>query len=75
MAEKEIIRVVFTYENGAQRVLEGEELRKWEVICMMHSDYLLPGGPDHVLASMHGGIVQGFVPAQAITAKKQAPWK
>ena len=62
--EKIIKRVVFTFEDGSERVLEGEELMDWEVICSFHSDYLLPGGPDYVLASSPdwAGMVRGFVP-------------
>jgi len=65
--DKQLKKVTFTFEDGSEKVLEGEELVDWEVICSMHSDYLLPGAPDHVLATMYGGIVQGFVPASAVT--------
>lgn len=66
MAEKEIKKVVFTFEDGSEKVLEGEELTEWWCICLSQSDYLLPGAPDHVLASMLGGIIRGFVPPSAI---------
>jgi len=60
--EKELRKVTFTFEDGSEKVLEGEELNQWEAICFLCSDYLLPGAPDHVLANLYGGLVQGFVP-------------
>lgn len=65
--EKKLKKVIFTFVDDSERILEGEELTVWKAICAMHSDYLLPGAPDHVLAKLYGGIVQGFVPASAIT--------
>ena len=55
-------RVTFTFEDGSEKVLEGDELAKWETICYRKSDYLLPGAPDDVLASRYDGLVRGFVP-------------
>lgn len=66
MAELELKQVTFTFADGSQKVLKGEELEQWEVICAMHSDYLLPGAPNHILAQMLDGIIQGFVPPEAI---------
>jgi len=64
--EKELRRVTFAFADGTEKVLKGEELANWEVICYMHSDYLLPGAPDHALAEMCGGLVRGFVPLATI---------
>ena len=72
--EKELINVTFTFKDGSQRILLGDELVQWEVICLMQSDYLLPGGPDHVLATGHGGLVRGFVPPGALN-KEDSIWK
>ena len=63
--EKQLKKVVFEFEDGSQRVLEGDELETWEAICSMKSDYLLPGDSDHVLA--RNGLVRGFVPPWAVT--------
>jgi len=48
MSEKQIEKVVFTFEGGTEKVLEGEELENWEASCYMKSDYLLPGDADHL---------------------------
>ena len=64
--EKLLKQVTFTFEDGSERVLEGEELEQWEAICSNHSDYLLPGDMDHVLASSAGGRIRGFVPPGAV---------
>lgn len=66
MPELELEKVVFTFVDGSQKILEGEELAKWEVLCFSRSDYLLPGAPDHVLATGYGGLVRGFVPPDAL---------
>ena len=71
MAELQITKVTFIFEDGSQRVLEGEELEAWTTICYLYSDYLLPGAPNHVLAKLFGGIVRGFVPPQAITKRRR----
>ena len=58
--------MVFEFEDGSQKVLEGDELETWEALCSMKSDYLLPGDTDHVLAQMAGGLIRGFVPPEVI---------
>lgn len=63
--EKQLKRVVFEFEDSSQKVLEGGELERWETICGMQSDYLLPGDTNYVLATNR--LVQGFVPAWAVT--------
>jgi len=68
--ELDLKRVTFEFEDGSQRILEGDELSQWIVLCYMQSDYLLPGNPTHVLASGFGGLVQGFMPPEAITSEK-----
>ena len=65
MTEKELRKVVFEFEDGAQKVLEGEELMQWQVICMQHADYLLPGDESMQLVSMYGGLLRGFMPVPA----------
>jgi len=60
-------KVTFEFEDGSQKVLEGDELTRWETICYLQSDYLLPGNSTHVLAKGYAGLVQGFVPPEAIT--------
>lgn len=64
--ELELKKVTFQFADGSEKVLEGEELAQWEVICLSHSDYLLPGAPGHVLVSAWGGLVRGFMPKSAI---------
>ena len=66
MGEKRIKKVLFTFEDGSEKVLEGKELENWEAICLGLSDYLLPGNPDHVLAVGYAGAVLGFVPPEVI---------
>lgn len=73
--EKELVSVVFTFKDGSNKALAGKELEEWEIICYSHSDYLLPGDTDHVLASRYGGIVRGFVPPTAISAKSTGAMK
>ena len=68
--ELELVKATFTFKDGSQKVLEGEELVTWMGICYGYSDYLLPGAPDHVLAEMFGGIVRGFVPPDRITGRR-----
>ena len=58
----EIEKVVFTFADGRERVVEGEELDTWAAICFAKSDYLLPEDPDDVLAQAAGGLLRGFVP-------------
>jgi len=65
--EIDLKKVTFEFEDGSQRVLEGDELVRWEVICSLQSDYLLPGNVSHVLATGYGGLVQGFMPPEAVT--------
>ena len=65
--ELEISKVVFTFEDGTTKELTGDELHNWEGILLMKSDYLLPGNKDHILASIYGGLVQGFVPPESLT--------
>ena len=74
MAELDIKQAVFTFVDGSQKTLEGVELEDWETICLMHSDYLLPGGPDYVLAFSYGGLVRGFVPRTALS-KPGGSWE
>ena len=64
--ELEIKKVTFTFADGSEKILEGKELLNWEVICSFHSDYLLPGAPDHILALGHNGVVRGFIPADKV---------
>ena len=64
--EKPLRKVIFEFEDGSRRILTGRELEAWEVICVIHSDYLLPGDADHVLAKGFGGLVRGFVPPSAV---------
>lgn len=70
--EKEIKRVVFTFDDGSEKVLEGDELDNWAAICLAKSDYLLPGGPDDVLASSMSGLIRGFVPPEAVSHSRSA---
>lgn len=63
--DKEIKYVTFEFEDGTKKILKGDELLQWQVLCLMKSDYLLPGGPDHVLAEGHGGLVKGWIPEKA----------
>lgn len=65
--ELDLKKVTFEFEDGSQKILEGDELIRWEGICSLQSDYLLPGNCTHVLASGYGGLVQGFVPPEAIS--------
>ena len=39
--EKSLKKVTFEFEDKTKKVLEKEELEQWEVICSLHSDYLL----------------------------------
>ena len=64
--EKEINKVVFTFVDGTEKVLEGKELANWASICGALSDYLLPGNAHHILAVGFGGFILGFVPPQVI---------
>lgn len=68
--ELDLKKVTFEFEDGSQKVLEGDELDTWIAICYMQSDYLLPGNASHVLARGYGGLVQGFMPPEAITSEK-----
>lgn len=68
--EIDLKRVTFEFEDGSQRVLEGDELIRWEVICSLLSDYLLPGNSSHVLATGYGGLIQGFVPPEVVSKVK-----
>ena len=65
--EKELTKVVFTFKDGKELVLKGQELESWELICSLKSDYLLPGDETNVLASTLNGILRGFVPRNALT--------
>lgn len=65
--EPDLKRVTFEFEDGSQKVLEGDELAEWIAICYLQSDYLLPGNPSHVLASAYCGLVRGFVPPEAVS--------
>jgi len=65
--ELDLKKVTFEFEDGSQRVLEGDELAEWETICYLQSDYLLPGNPSHVLGSGYGGLVRGFMPPEAVS--------
>ena len=67
--ELSLKKVTFEFEDGSQKILEGDELSQWMDICYMQSDYLLPGNSTHVLASGYGGLVRGFVPPEAIKEK------
>ena len=69
--EKELKSVRFEFEDGSKKVLEGKELTRWEALCSSHSDYLLPGDTDHVLAQAYNGFVRGFVPLAAIGEGQQ----
>ena len=73
MAEQELIKVVFEFQDGTVRELEGKEVNEWHAMLLMQSDYLLPGGEDHVLARGFGGLVQGFVPEEA--TKTNPSWE
>jgi len=64
--ELNLKKVTFEFEDGSQKVLEGDELAEWEMICYLQSDYLLPGNSTHVLASAYSGIVRGFMPPEAV---------
>ena len=68
--ELSLKKVTFEFEDGSQRVLEGDELSQWITICYTQSDYLLPGNSTHILAIGYGGLVQGFVPPEVISKKK-----
>ena len=61
---KELKMVVFAFKDGSILTLEGDALDTWESICSFHSDYLLPGDSNMVLASRCGGLIQGFVPPE-----------
>lgn len=65
--ELDLKKVTFEFEDGSQKILEGDELTEWIAICYLQSDYLLPGNPTHVLASRYGGLVQGFMPPEAVS--------
>jgi len=67
--ELELKLVTFTFEDGSQRELRGEELETWIGICYSHSDYLLPGNPTMVIGSMLNGLIWGFVPPEAVTER------
>jgi hypothetical protein len=63
--EKELKKVVFTFQDDSTLTLEGDKLETWMTICLGHSDYLLPGNETMILATGYGGLVQGFVPPEA----------
>lgn len=65
--ELNLKKVTFEFEDGSQKVLEGDELTEWETICILQSDYLLPGNSSHVLATGYGGLIQGFVPPESVS--------
>lgn len=60
--ELEIKKVTFEFEDGTQKILEGEEFANWRDICGAVSDYLLPGNSTHIFGKAFGGLVQGFMP-------------
>ena len=66
--EKKLKRVVFEFEDGSKRVLEGKELALWQAICTRHSDYLLPGDEKMILGRLQGlpALIQGFIPSSAL---------
>jgi hypothetical protein len=57
----ELSRVVFTFDDGTERTLEGEELGYWVVTCLLASDYLLPVHAKAELGTRLGGLVRGFI--------------
>ena len=63
--------MTFEFDDGKMLTLSGPALDTWTVICAGHSDYLLPGAEDHVLASAAGGLIRGFIPPDAMNRMRK----
>lgn len=72
--ELKIVRVVFEFDDGSEKTVEGRELDRWRAILLHSSDYFLPGGPDMILGVLKGfpARVWGFIPPDALE-KPRAP--
>lgn len=57
----ELKHVTFTFGDGTEKVLEGDELTYWIVTCLLQSDYLLPTHSGAELGTRFRGIVRGFI--------------
>ena len=62
--ELKIVRVVFEFDDGSEKTVEGRELDRWRAILLQSSDYFLPGSPDMILGVLDGfpARVWGFIP-------------
>lgn len=68
MIEQKIVKVVFNFEDGSEKVVEGKELGQWRAILSNYSDYFLPGAHDMILGVLEGfpARVEGFIPPSAL---------
>ena len=66
--EQTIVRVVFEFEDGSEKTVEGKELGQWRALLLQNSDYFLPGTPEMVLGVLDGfpAFVAGYIPPDAL---------
>jgi len=58
--ELEVVKVIFVFKGGSQKVLRGEELEDWKCCQLLQSDYSLPINKSSKFYK--GGIIRGFTP-------------
>lgn len=66
--ELKIVRVIFEFDDGSEKIVEDKELGRWRAILLQNSDYFLPGTPDMILGVLDGfpAFVAGYIPPDAL---------
>ncbi len=67
---KDMTKVTFEFEDGSKKIVEGDELIQWAIMCYEKSGFLLPWDTDSVLVEGFGGVVRGFVSPSDLTGEE-----